>query len=517
MRGRRVWVGLAAIVVTLSLSVPAPAQQAGYDQPYRPQVSFSPQHNWTNDPNGLVFLHGEYHLFYQYNPFGNEWGHMSWGHAVSTDLLHWKELPVALPEANGTMIFTGSVVVDRTNSSGFCTPAKDCLVAIYTGHTPRGNSDLQTQNLAFSTDNGRTWTKYEGNPVLDLHLANFRDPSVFWDGMEHHWVMAVALPKEHKVRFYASPNLKQWTPLSEFGPAGDVAGDWECPDLLHIPAAGGHGKGRWALKVGLSPGAPQGGSGEQYFLGDFDGHQFTAATTPGAHGWTNYGKDDYCAISFNGLPSTQKPVLIGWMNNWDYAKYVPTSPWRGQMSLLRRLSLLTDDAGEALVQEPVIAPLRRQRMVLSLSAGNTAATTPTTVTTPFELEVTLPRTEGKTVALKLSTDSTHWTEIGFDLARNVFFLDRRHSGEDLGHSFAVRTEAPLAATRPLDLHLIVDRLSIQAFAQGGTLAMTNMIFAPAQQNRIELQTGSAKPIAVTGSLWPLRSIWAAPAAFTAVK
>ncbi len=228
-----------AILVFTSLSY---GQTATYDQPYRPQVHFSPRQNWTNDPNGLVYFRGEYHLFFQYNPFGDEWGHMSWGHAVSKDLLHWQELPVALPEKDGVMIFTGSVVVDRENSSGFCSSGEACLVAIYTGdsNTPQGHR--QTQNIAFSLDSGHTWTRYAGNPVLDLHMSDFRDPSVSWNEQARSWVMAVSLPKEHKVRFYSSPNLKEWTQLSDFGPTGDVAGDWECPDLLQIPSADGSGK-----------------------------------------------------------------------------------------------------------------------------------------------------------------------------------------------------------------------------------------------------------------------------------
>src|SRR6202161_1628865 len=360
---------LIALAVLLALR--SQAQTEGYDQPFRPQVHFSPQKNWTNDPNGLVYYKGEYHLFYQYNPFGDEWGHMSWGHAVSSDLLHWRELPVAIPEQDGIMIFTGSVVVDRGNSSGLCAAKSECLVAIYTGHGNTAEGIRQTQNVAYSRDQGRTWRRYRGNPVLDLHMTDFRDPSVSWDEMAHHWVMAVSLPKEHKVRFYSSPNLIAWTQLSDFGPAGYVTGDWECPDLLQVPAANGKGS-IWALKVGLNPGAPQGGSGEQYFLGQFDGKTFTVSKEPGSHGLTNYGKDDYCAISYNGLPITEKPVLLGWMNNWQYAAKLPTSPWRGQMSLPRRLSLLQDSAGLALKQEPVIAALRGDSSAVSLTKERVA-------------------------------------------------------------------------------------------------------------------------------------------------
>ena len=204
----------------------AAAWSQPYREQYRPQFHFSPRQNWTNDPNGLVWFDGEYHLFFQYNPFGDTWGHMSWGHAVSPDLVHWQELPVALAEENGIMIFTGSTVVDEHNTSGFCAGGKPCLVAVYTGHTPRtaNGSQLQTQNLAYSNDRGRTWTKYSANPVLNLNLADFRDPHVFWYAPARRWAMVVALPTEHKVLFYGSSDLKNWARRGEFGPAGASGG-----------------------------------------------------------------------------------------------------------------------------------------------------------------------------------------------------------------------------------------------------------------------------------------------------
>jgi fructan beta-fructosidase len=212
----------------------------GYDQPYRPQYHFSPREHWTNDPNGLVYFEGEYHLFFQYNPFAEEWGHMTWGHSVSPDLVHWRELPPAIAEEGGIMIFTGSTVVDARNTSGFCSSGKPCLVAVYTGHTPgsKGRSALQTQNLAYSNDRGRHWTKYKMNPVLDLHMADFRDPKVFWSRQTAEWVMLVSLPDEHKIRIYGSKDLKQWQALSDFGPAGATSGQWECPELFEVPVEG---------------------------------------------------------------------------------------------------------------------------------------------------------------------------------------------------------------------------------------------------------------------------------------
>jgi fructan beta-fructosidase len=462
-----------------------------YDQLYRPQVHFSPQKNWTNDPNGLVYFRGEYHLFFQYNPFGDQWGHMSWGHAVSADLLHWHELPVAIPESDGVMIFTGSIVVDQ-NTSGLCAAQKECLVAVYTGDGNTPNGHRETQNLAYSLDNARTWTKFESNPVLDLKMADFRDPSVFWDDAARHWVMAVAKPKEHKIQFYSSPDLKQWTLLSDFGPAGNTDGDWECPDLLRIPSSKGKDS-IWALKVGTNPGAPQGGSGEQYFLGNFDGKNFEAAAENGAHGWTNYGKDDYCAISFNGIPKGEKPVLLGWMNNWQYASKLPTSPWRGQMSLPRRLSFLKDEAGLALKQEPVIVPLRgRARAV-----GKTLAA-------PYELEVKFTDGAQGTFGVRVYSNTAHFTEIGFDTDSKQFYIDRTQSGVEISQDFPVRTKAPLAMGRTYDLRVIVDRSSIEAYSQGGTIAMTSLIFPLTADSTIKVFPEKAK---ASARVWQLNSVW----------
>ena len=488
-------------VLTTSL---AAAPTADYQQPYRPQVHFSPRRNWTNDPNGLVYFHGEYHLFYQFNPLGDQWGHMSWGHAVSTDLLHWQELPVAIPEKDGEMVFTGSIVVDHENTGGFCASGKECLVAIYTGHRSSAEETRQTQNVAYSADEGRTWTRYAGNPVLDLHMADFRDPSVSWDEKEGHWRMAVSLPMEHKIRFYASPNLKEWTRLSDFGPAGDVDGAWECPDLLRIPAENGDGA-IWALKVGLNPGAPQGGSGEQYFLGDFDGKRFVAFSRAGSHGWTNYGKDDYCAISFNGLPRDAKPVLIGWMNNWQYADKLPTSPWRGQMSLPRRLSFVSDQAGLAIKQEPVIIPLRTEHEAIRPTEGGKVRSS--FQKAPFELDLQFSRTSEMIFGLRLYTDKQHWTEIGFDRSKEEFYIDRTKSGAAITADFPAKTTAPLVVSRPYDLKLVVDRSSIEAYAQNGTIAITNLIFPASDTSRVELFSASGKPMVVKGDLWKLRSIW----------
>jgi fructan beta-fructosidase len=270
--------GLALIAPSGASAAPPTAIPAQYDQTYRPQFHFTPQKNWMNDPNGLLYYKGEYHLFFQYNPEGNTWGHISWGHAVSKDLTHWKELPVAIPEdpATNELIFSGSAVVDTNNTSGFGTKANPPIVAIYTSATPGS----QAQSLAYSTDSGRTFTKYAGNPVLDIGSAEFRDPKVFWYAPAKQWRMVVVRALEHKVDIYGSSNLKKWTHLSDFGPTGATGGAWECPDLFPLAVNGDPHHTKWVMVVNLNPGGIAGGSGGQYFVGDFDGTKFTSDDPP---------------------------------------------------------------------------------------------------------------------------------------------------------------------------------------------------------------------------------------------
>jgi levanase len=278
-RYRRIVAAVGAVLALAAMPAAAVAQAPTYAEPYRPQFHFTPAQNWMNDPNGMVYYQGEYHLFFQYNPFGDTWGHMSWGHAVSTDLVHWRQLPLAIPEQGDEMVFSGSAVVDYGNTSGLGTTANPPMVAIYTAAKPGS----QAQALAYSTDKGRTWTRYAGNPVLDIGSAEFRDPKVFWYAPEHKWVMAVVMAVEHKVRLYSSKNLKDWTLMSDFGPANAVGGVWECPDLFPLAVDGDPAKTKWVMVVNLNPGGIQGGSAGQYFVGDFDGTRFTADNVAGPY------------------------------------------------------------------------------------------------------------------------------------------------------------------------------------------------------------------------------------------
>jgi len=271
---------IAAVATVCALSAAPLAPQAvaadtpPYSETYRPQFHFTPEKNWMNDPNGLVYYEGEYHLFYQYNPNGNSWGDMSWGHAVSNDLVHWTELPLALSHDGNEMVFSGSAVVDRDNTTGFGTTENPPMVAIYTSHNI--TTGIQAQSLAYSTDRGRTWTKYQGNPVIDIGSRDFRDPKVQWYAPTQSWLMTVSMSAEHKVRFYSSKNLKDWNLQSEFGPAGATGGVWECPDLFPLAVDGDESNIKWVLVVNINPGGIAGGSAAQYFVGDFDGTKFTA-------------------------------------------------------------------------------------------------------------------------------------------------------------------------------------------------------------------------------------------------
>src|SRR6185503_11403082 len=309
----------------------------------RPEYHFTPPQNFMNDPNGLVFFDGKYHLFYQHNPFGNVWGHMSWGHAVSRDLIHWEHLPVALHEEGGNMIFSGSAIVDWQNTSGLGNDDNPPLVAIYTGHS----EVEQNQNLAYSLDRGRTWMKYEGNPILSIGARDFRDPKVFWHKGTQKWVMVTALSDQHKVRFDSSSDLKHWTHLSDFGPSGAVDGIWECPDLFPLTAEGQPGLGKWVLKVDALK-----GTGAQYFIGEFYGTRFINDTTDDQILRVDYGNDFYAAQSWSDEPNDRR-IWIGWLNNWHYANLTPTSPWRGLFSIPRELHLRQYPEGLRLIQKPI--------------------------------------------------------------------------------------------------------------------------------------------------------------------
>src|SRR5688572_4628821 len=351
------------IVITLavvSCKEPPPATKVAYTEKYRPQFHFTPKARWMNDPNGMVYYEGEYHLFYQYYPDGDVWGPMHWGHTVTTDLVVWEHLPIALyPDSLG-MIFSGSAVVDEKNSSGFGSTDSPPLVAVFTYHDAvkekEGRSDYQTQGIAYSLDKGRSWKKYDKNPVIaNPGVRDFRDPKVFWHEESKQWIMTL-VAADH-AELYGSADLKLWTKLSEFGKEyGNHGGVWECPDLFQLPVEG-EGIQKWVMIININPGAPNGGSGTQYFVGEFDGKKFTSDTEQARTSWLDYGPDDYAGITWSNAPDGRK-IFMGWMNNWSYAQVVPTSPWRGGTTVARDLSLVRID-GSLYVKSVVAVELEK--------------------------------------------------------------------------------------------------------------------------------------------------------------
>ena len=481
---------------------------------YRPAFHLSPEKNWINDPAGMVYADGKFHLFNQYNPQSDQWGHMSWSHAVSLDLIHWQELPVALAEENGVAIFTGSVVVDAANSSGFGVKGNSPMVAIYTGNS----AGLQTQNLAYSNDHGSTWTKYAANPVLDLHLENFRDPMVFWFAPGKHWVMVVSLATQHKVIFYNSPDLKTWTRMSEFGPAGaNAVPNWECPNFFPLPVVNQAGTTKWVLELGVGDNGPAAGSATQYFVGDFDGKTFHSENPDNQTLWMDYGADFYAAQSFSGVPASDgRRIAVAWMDNWNYASKLPTSPWRGQVTVPRELTLQRTSAGIRLVQAPVreLESLRQEHVQLrnaswkDLQAMLASRDWPQTLEIDADLQVeNTPAEAAQEFGFLLRKGGSYGTRVGFDSTWNTVYVDRMHSGDLLvSQGFNQRHDAPVElANGHLRLHILLDRSSVELFAQNGLATITDLIYPRPFDNVLSAYATGHPPKVVSLDIWTLKA------------
>lgn len=461
----------------------------------RPVFHFTPPKNFINDPNGLVFLGGEYHLFYQHNPEGDRWGHMSWGHAVSRDLVRWEHLPIALREEDGIMIFSGSAVFDSKNSSGFGTAEIPPMVAIYTGDGHK----KQTQNLASSLDQGRTWKKFTGNPVLDLNSNSFRDPKVFWHKPSSRWIMATVMADERKVRLWGAKDLKSWEKLSDFGPSGSTKGVWECPELFEAPVEDGSGS-RWILKVDVNDGAPFGGSGGQYFVGHFDGKEFRSEGKGGEPLWIDYGKDFYASQTWNDAPG-DRPVWLAWMNNWQYANEIPTAPWRGAMTIARSVALRKTDDGFRIVQEPVtgLKNIRHRHQKLEareIPVGETRLDNSKIEGLSMEILAEFEEGDADEFGLKVRCGTDEETVIGVDRRAGTVYVDRTRSGAvSFSPHFAGRHSAPLAKTdgkSPTRLHVLIDATSVEVFADGGRVVLTDQIFPSPTSRGVRLfATGGA--------------------------
>ena len=451
---------------------------------YRPRFHFTPAKGWMNDPNGMVFLNGQYHLFFQHYPDGTVWGPMHWGHATSSDLVQWNEQPIALyPDSIG-MIFSGSAVLDKNNTSGLGRGGIVPLVAIYTQHNmpgeKAGRTDFQNQSIAYSLDEGKTWTKYAGNPVLKTpNLKDFRDPKVIWHEPTQKWIMSLAVA-DH-VELYSSPNLINWRKESEIGKNLFAHGGvWECPDLLHFNL---NGKTIWVLLVSMNPGGPNGGSATQYVVGDFDGHTFKPYTTDIK--WMDYGPDNYAGVTFSNVGD--RNILIGWMSNWNYANVVPTEKWRSAMTVPRELSLIKQssnaNSNEFLL---VSSPVKELKNAFA-EIGSTENFIPN--------RIDLKDMKATDFEIILSNTFNEKLVVGYHADKKQFYIDRTKAGvSNFNQGFAAVAVAPrLSYAMNMDLSILLDKTSIELFADGGRSVMTALFFPTFPYTKWEIKSKEKMP------------------------
>lgn len=486
-----------------------------YKEKYRPRFHFSPEEKWMNDPNGMVFFNDEYHLFYQYHPFGTTWGPMHWGHAVSKDLIHWEQLPIALyPDEHGA-IFSGSAVVDWNNTSGFF-DNQPGLVAIYTSADMYPDSDRprQRQSLAYSKDNGRTWVTYEGNPVLsDVNITDYRDPKVFWHDETNKWVMILATGQT--VTIYTSLNLKEWEFASEFGHnAGSHDGVWECPDLFKLPVDGDENNQKWAMLVSIGDNpAFKEGSRTQYFIGNFDGTTFVNDNSDETILWLDHGRDNYAGVSWSDIPSLDgRRIYLGWMSNWRYANQVPTQEWRSAMTLPRELSLISSEDGVRLVQKPVseIASIRKGTEAyenLTIESSNPSSFK--MFSQLMEVNVEFKKLDSSSFGIVIQGSETEKTIISYDVVKETLSVDRTDSGENsFSESFPAVQEASLKMENDkINLQIFIDASSIEVFVNDGKVAFTSLLFPNQSYETIALFSNEGNTTVSSLTLTELDSIW----------
>ena len=431
---------------------------------HRPLYHHTPQYGWMNDPNGMFYKDGVWHLCYQYNPYGSQWENLSWGHSTSTDLINWKAEPTALePDALG-MMFSGCCVVDKNNTAGF---GKDAIVALYTTAGAR-----QTQSLAYSTDGGKTFTKYADNPIITSNVPDFRDPHVFWNEEAGFWNMILAAGQQMSI--YSSKDLKEWKHESDFGAEyGNHGGVWECPDLMKMNVKGTN-KDKWMLICNINPGGPSGGSATQYFIGQFDGHKFTCEDEPSETKWMDYGKDHYATITFDNAPEGRH-VGIAWMSNWQYANQVPTKQYRSANSIVRDFGLF-EYKGETYCS---ITPAKEMLAVRGSRVSQPTEACEIVVTVKGDAQITLRNAKGERVVMT------------YDDEEETFDMDRRRSGNiSFSDAFPVATSSPTYG-KVRQLRIFVDRCSVEAFDGDGKMCMTNLVFPSTPYDKIIVK-GKAK-------------------------
>lgn len=442
---------------------------------FRPVYHHTPAYGWMNDPNGMFYKDGVYHLYFQYNPYGSVWGNMHWGHSTSTDLMHWKfEGCAIVPDAWGA-IFSGSCVVDHENTAGF---GKEAVVAFYTSAKSTPWGDIQMQSMAYSLDNGKTFTKYEGNPILTSSEKDFRDPKVFWYAPGKHWVMILAVGQHMEI--YSSVNLKEWKKESEFGAMqGAHGGVWECPDLVEIPVEGTREK-KWVLICNLNPGGPFGGSAAQYFVGSFDGKKFVNES-PTQTKWMDWGKDNYATVTWNNAPDG-RCIALGWMSNWQYANNVPTRQYRSANTLARDLTLYREGQELYLKSTPSVEVKKARGKKVSIpsfkvSEKHEIVNLFEEKQGAYEVEIVIQNAGASKIAFSLLNDKGEKVSMYYDLNRKQFVMDRSESGTvDFSKDFPAVTVAPVNVDKELTLRLFVDWSSIEAFGEDGKFVMTNLVF-----------------------------------------
>lgn len=442
---------------------------------FRPVYHHTPAYGWMNDPNGMFYKDGVYHLYFQYNPYGSVWGNMHWGHSTSTDLMHWNfEGCAIVPDAWGA-IFSGSCVVDHNNTAGF---GKEAVVAFYTSAKSTPWGDIQMQSMAYSLDNGKTFTKYEGNPILTSSEKDFRDPKVFWYAPGKHWVMILAVGQHMEI--YSSVNLKEWKKESEFGAMqGAHGGVWECPDLVEIPVEGTREK-KWVLICNLNPGGPFGGSAAQYFVGSFDGKKFVNES-PTQTKWMDWGKDNYATVTWNNAPDG-RCIALGWMSNWQYANNVPTRQYRSANTLARDLTLYREGQELYLKSTPSSEVKKARGKKVSIpsfkvSEKHEMVNLFEEKQGAYEVEIVIQNAGASKIAFSLLNDKGEKVSMYYDLNRKQFVMDRSESGTvDFSKDFPAVTVAPANVDKELTLRLFVDRSSIEAFGEDGKFVMTNLVF-----------------------------------------
>lgn len=470
---------------------------------YRPVYHHTPVYGWMNDPNGMFYKDGVYHLYFQYNPYGSMWANMTWGHSTSTDLTHWTyEGTAIVPDAWGA-IFSGSCVVDKDNTAGF---GKGAVVAFYTSAKSTPWGDVQSQSMAYSLDNGKTFIKYEHNPILTSTERDFRDPKVFWYAPGKHWVMMLAVGQEMQI--YSSGNLKEWKKESSFGAMqGAHGGVWECPDLVEVAVEGSKEK-KWVLICNLNPGGPFGGSAAQYFVGSFDGKKFVNES-PTQTKWLDWGKDNYATVTWSNAPAG-RCIALGWMSNWQYANSVPTTQYRSANTLARDLTLYRV-GGELYLKSKPSPEIKKARAeekkiptfevkgnyeVASLLADNKGA---------YEIEMAIENKGTSKIDFSLMNEKGEKVAMYYDVVRKQFVMDRSASGiVGFSRDFPAVTVAPVRNTDQIHLRLFIDRSSVEAFGEEGEYVMTNLVFPAEPYNRMVFSSDKGSYIVKSMNVYRLQ-------------